>query len=72
MPEVTFLTHKRTIDESALGLINQPVGYIRTIQYGDGNCLSRCASLLVYGHENNHLEMRARVLEELVRHDENY
>ena len=24
---------------------------------GDGNCLPRCASILVYGHEQNHKEM---------------
>ena len=75
LPEVTFLTHKRTIDESALGLIpedRRALGLYPCNVYGDGNCLPRCASLLVYGHENNHLEMRARIIDELVRHEDNY
>ena len=32
---------------------------------GDGNCLPRCASVLAYGHEENHEEMRARIVFEL-------
>ena len=74
-PEVTFLTHKRIIDESALGLIPddlQTRGLYPSIVYGDGNCLPRCASLLVYGHEDNHFEMRGRIVDELVRHEEDY
>lgn len=34
--------------------------------YGDGNCLARCLSLLAYGHERCHTEMRMRVVYELV------
>lgn len=75
LPEVTFLTHKRTIDESAIGLIPEDQtasGLYPCNVYGDGNCLPRCASLLVYGHENNHLEMRARIIDEFVRNEDNY
>ena len=75
LPEVTFLTHQRTIDKSALVLIpedQQALWLFPCNVYGDGNCLPRCASLLVYGHENHHLEMRARIIDELVRHEDNY
>ena len=30
--------------------------------YGDGNCLPRCASLLVYGQQNCHDERRIRIV----------
>jgi len=75
LPEVTFLTHKRTVDQSALSLIPEDQttqGLYPCNVYGDGNCLPRCASLLVYGHEENHLEMRTRIIDELVRHEDNY
>ena len=32
--------------------------------YGDRNCFPRCFSSLVYGHENNHVEMRIRIVTE--------
>ena len=33
----------------------------------DGNCLPRSASLLTYGHENAHYEMRVRIIVELAQ-----
>ena len=39
---------------------------------GDGNCLPRCASVLVYGDEEHHTEMRARIILELVLAQECY
>ena len=39
---------------------------------GDGNCLPRCASVLVYGDEEHHNEMRARIILELVLAQEFY
>ena len=32
--------------------------------YCDENCFPRCLSYLVYGHENNHVEMRIRIVTE--------
>ena len=39
---------------------------------GDGNCLPRCASILAYGHEENHKEMRSRIIIELVTNFDKY
>ena len=39
---------------------------------GDGNCLPRCASVLVYEDEEHHTEMRARIILELVLAQEFY
>ena len=39
---------------------------------GDGNCLPRCASVLVYGNQDHHAEMRARIILELVLAQECY
>lgn len=69
LPEVTFVTHKRVVDNSALKLLPdevQSLGLLPTSIYGDGNCLPRCASLLVYGDEERHLDIRARIILELV------
>ena len=39
---------------------------------GDGNGLPRCASVLVYGNQDHHAEMRARIILELVLAQECY
>jgi hypothetical protein len=73
--QVTFLTHKRVVDNSALHLLPneiQSLGLLPTTIYGDGDCLARCGSLLVYGHEENHLDIRARIIQELVVNEEKY
>ena len=36
--------------------------------YGDGNCLPRCASVIAFGDQDHHEEMRFRVVRELVIH----
>ena len=40
--------------------------------YGDGNRLPRSASVLAYGTEDNHLELRARIIRELVENEDKY
>ncbi|XP_070200577.1 uncharacterized protein [Littorina saxatilis] len=40
--------------------------------YGDGNCLPRCASVLAFGHEENHLEMRVRIITEIANNSDAY
>ena len=40
--------------------------------YGDGNCLPRSASVLVYGSEENHKQMRKRMVIELTRNEAYY
>ena len=39
---------------------------------GDGNCFFRAASILAFGHENKHEEMRVRIVVELAANDEFY
>ncbi|WAR25842.1 LOW QUALITY PROTEIN: VRTN-like protein, partial [Mya arenaria] len=48
------------------------LGLFPSTVYGDGNCLPRCASLFVYGSEEHHLEMRARIVCDLVKHEDKY
>ena len=36
--------------------------------YGHGNCLPRCASVIAFGDQDHHEEMRFRVVRELVIH----
>ena len=40
--------------------------------FGDGNCLPRCGSLFMCGHEERHVEMRVRIAVELAMNDELY
>lgn len=39
---------------------------------GDGNCLPRSGSFLAFGNEDNHVEIRVRMVQELLLHDEFY
>jgi hypothetical protein len=40
--------------------------------FGDGNCLARCASVLAYGSEEFHLELRLRIAMEMIQHKHLY
>ena len=40
--------------------------------YADGNCLPRCVSVLAFGCQTFHQEMRIHILKELVQHKELY
>ncbi|WAR13822.1 LOW QUALITY PROTEIN: VRTN-like protein [Mya arenaria] len=75
LPEVTFVTHKRVVDNSAVKLLTDEVecmGLLPTNIYGDGNCLPRCGSVLIYGDEEKHLDIRARIIMELVVNEAKY
>ena len=41
-------------------------------QEGDGNCLFRAVSLQVYGHSDNHAEVRERCLDFMAQNEEHY
>lgn len=58
---------RREVDRTALQLLppNKPSGYLPALTLGDGNCMTRSFSKIVFGHENNHLEMRCRIIAEL-------
>ncbi|CAG2242877.1 unnamed protein product [Mytilus edulis] len=40
-------------------------GFLPMKIYGDGNCLCRTGSMYIFGSENNHIELRARVVVEM-------
>lgn len=77
-PEINIVQHKLTGDAVATNMLpkdklpkelsaNVPVRVL-----GDGNCLSRIESVLAFGVKEHHLEMRCRIVLELVTHSELY
>ena len=42
------------------------------VMYGDGNCLPRAASFLAFGHEEDHEEIRQRIVIELTHTEKFY
>lgn len=63
------------IDEKSQKLI--PTGklngkYVALLTKGDGNCLYRAASILAFGDESKHLEMRVRTVVELACNKSHY
>ena len=60
-------------DKSASKLFPQDTPKLVPIAVGgDGNCLPRSASLLAFGNQNQHEELRARIVVELAAHEEFY
>lgn len=77
LKKVTFVSCGGVIDNNALGLVPDDLciesqALYPAIVYGDGNCLPRAASVLCYGTEERHLEMRARIIKELVENEDKY
>ncbi|WAR10111.1 VRTN-like protein, partial [Mya arenaria] len=73
--EITFVSSKRPIDKTSVPLVKKELidaGMYPTTIFGDGNCLPRCASLLVYGTEEKYTEMRVRIVLELVYQADKY
>ncbi|WAR05668.1 VRTN-like protein, partial [Mya arenaria] len=73
--EITFVFSKRPIDKTSVPLVKKELidaGMYPTTIFGDGNCLPRCASLLVYGTEEKYTEMRVRIVLELVYQADKY
>ena len=63
-----------TIDYEARNIypLDAPSNLIPVRVIGDGNCLFRSFSLLIFGTETNHIEMRARASVELICNTEYY
>ncbi|GFR81965.1 vertnin [Elysia marginata] len=59
---------KINLDRTALGLVplNAPSGYLPNLTIADGNCVPRSLSTLVFGTESFHLQLRCRLIHELV------
>ncbi|KAK7110403.1 hypothetical protein V1264_014286 [Littorina saxatilis] len=64
------------IDEPSLALFPADVPSTSSLSpiaiYGDGNCLPRCGSVLAWGTQERHLEMRARIALELIINKSHY
>lgn len=73
VPEVRPITSQR-IDYTSLEIYpkNDPFckGFIPTPVYGDGNCLCRSGSMYVFGNEASHVEIRCRIVAEMVMNKE--
>jgi hypothetical protein len=70
----TFFNTAKTIDKNSITLVPGDIPkslYPATIQ-ADGNCLLRSASLLAYGTEDHYVEMRERIVCEMVQNEELY
>ena len=67
---------RRSVDEDALALLKDCGDIVNdclpVIIRGDGNCLARCGSLLVYGNERFHRDIRLRIAIELITHSHLY
>ena len=63
-----------TIDYEARNIypLDAPSNLIPVRVIGDGHCLFRSFSLLIFGTETNHIEMRARASVELICNTEYY
>lgn len=73
----TFENTEKTVDKVSLTLMPNDIplsdeALHPAVIYGDGNCLPRSASVLAYGHENKHKEMRERIVCELVKNADKY
>ena len=73
--DLSMLSLHATCDKLALHLLpgdlEQP-SLVPVMIEADGNCLPRCASLLAYGSEELHAEMRLRIIVELTLHKAYY
>ena len=65
---------RRDVDTTALQLLppNRPLGYLPALTVGDGNCMTRALSQIVFGHEKFHIEMRCRITAELCQNKHYY
>ena len=64
---------KFTKDEDSAHWLPTDTPHVTPMQiYGDGNCLPRCASVMVYGHQECHDEMRIRIVLEIAADIDEY
>ena len=62
------------VDSYSQGLVPRAKAsaYVALNTTGDGNCFFRAASILAFGHEDKHEEMRVRIIVELATNSEFY
>ena len=73
----TVLSLSATVDRVAQSILpsdihQQDVMKFPVINGADGNCLPRCGSVYSFGNEDNHEEIRARIVIESVQHCDQY
>ncbi|XP_071124219.1 vertnin-like [Mytilus edulis] len=75
LPDVKEIEFSKT-DKISLELYpsDDPLctGFEPTPVYGDGNCLCRSGSMYVFGYENQHIELRCRIIAEMVNNKDQY
>jgi hypothetical protein len=73
--DLSLVHLKATVDDTALELMPEDLpSHVRTegqphfpiVVEGDGNCLCRVGSVLMYGTEDHHLEVRLRIAVEMI------
>ena len=70
--DLSFVSTNKCVHKESIDLVPENLTLDSKIQlysaeiYGDGNCLPRCGSFLAYGNENQHLEMRKRIVLEMI------
>ena len=72
--QLTIMGLNKSIDKNSMQLKPVDIGgdlYPVNV-YGDGNCLPRCGSLVIYGTEEKHKEVRERIVNELTQNRQYY
>ena len=64
----TILKNRLHVDKHALQQLPQckPQGLLPVLTIGDGNCMARAISTIVFGSGEHHKEIRCRIIHELV------
>ena len=74
----TICNSDKPIDANSLDLVPDDIPLkptselVPVVIFGDGNCLPRTASFLAFGHEDNHIELRKRIVTELTQNEAKY
>ena len=70
--DIDFSSNKVDSYSQRLVPITKASTYVALNTTGDGNCFFRAASILAFGHEDKHEEMRLRIIVELATNSEFY
>ena len=75
LPSVLYLSHEHaTRDETSTELLPTDANpcLVPMKSFGDGNCFYRSLSLVVFGSEESHMELRVRTIVELALNEKSY
>ena len=73
--ELSIMSLKAVVDKDMIEQVPDMLPCLPSRAYpivvsGDGNCLARCGTLLAYGSEEFHLDIRLRLVKELVENED--